>query len=132
MLGIWQPWTAVKGKCLDQGVNKDTKTTQSNLRDCMTDCLQNLMPSGVGRCRSIIKSTTGDDCELVDKRSDDEAIQSEDMTGYQYFNRPSWYLGRSSNRCYKKITQMAQSKSDNRHIRRLCGLVCNILADLFT
>ena len=94
MLGIWQPWTAVKGKYLNQGVNKDTKTTQSNLRDCMTDCLQNFISSDVGRCRSVIKSTTGDVCDLVNKRSDDEGIQSEDNAGSQYFNRPSWYLGK--------------------------------------
>ena len=93
ILGLWQPWTTVKGKYLGQGVNKQTNTTQTVLRKCQRDCLKNLIPSDVGKCRSVIKSINGDRCELVNKRSLDEGVTVEDSLHWQYFDRPSWYLG---------------------------------------
>ncbi|KAF6029363.1 hypothetical protein EB796_012333 [Bugula neritina] len=38
--GLWQPWTATKGHHLNSGVQKSKSTSTSDLRDCMSFCLQ--------------------------------------------------------------------------------------------
>ena len=83
----------MKGKYLTHGTHKETETNQFELRKCQKDCLQNLLPLEVGNCRSVIKSTRGDGCELVNERSDDENVTVDNSTDHQYFDRPSWYLG---------------------------------------
>jgi len=44
-------------------------------------------------CSSIVKSASGDQCEIVNKRSDDTGVTPEEHTDYQYFNLPLWYSG---------------------------------------
>jgi len=44
-------------------------------------------------CSSIVKSVSRDQCEIVNKRSDDTGVTPERNTGYQYFTLPLWYSG---------------------------------------
>ncbi|KAF6021097.1 hypothetical protein EB796_020595 [Bugula neritina] len=89
--GIWQPWTATKGYHLNSGVEKYNQISTSDLRDCMSFCLQDEDISY--NCSSIVKSVSGDQCYIVNKRSDDTGVTPEVITAYQYFNLPLWYSG---------------------------------------
>jgi len=89
--GIWQPWTATKGYYLHSGVQKYNQISTSDLRDCMSFCLQDEDISD--DCSSIVKSVSGDQCEIFNKRSDDTGVTPEVNTYYQYFNLPLWYSG---------------------------------------
>jgi len=40
-----------------------------------------------------VKSVSGDQCEIANKRSDDTRVTPEVNTDYQYFNLPLWYSG---------------------------------------
>ena len=100
-VGLWQSWTAVKGKRLNGGTIINT-ISQKNLRDCLRDCLRTHLPTDADECRSVIKSTTGNGCQLVNKRSLDEGVDIEDSSEYQYFDRPSWYLGMCRNSLFVK------------------------------
>jgi len=44
-------------------------------------------------CSSIVNSVSGDQCKVVNKRSDDTGVTPEEHTHYQYFNLPLWYSG---------------------------------------
>jgi len=57
----------------------------------MSVCLQNEDISYT--CNSIVKSVSGDQCEIVNKRSDNTGVTPEVNTDYQYFNLPLWYSG---------------------------------------
>jgi len=46
-------------------------------------------------CNSIVKSVSEEQCEIVNKRSDDTGVTPEVNTDYQYFNLPLWYSGRT-------------------------------------
>ncbi|KAF6025864.1 hypothetical protein EB796_015827 [Bugula neritina] len=89
--GIWQPWTATRGDYLNSGVQKYNQISTLDLRDCMSVCLQDETISY--NCSSIVKSVSGDQCEIVNKRSDDTGVIPEVNTDYQYFNLPLWYSG---------------------------------------
>ncbi|KAF6034681.1 hypothetical protein EB796_007007 [Bugula neritina] len=91
--GIWQPWTATTGYYLNSGVQKYNQISTSDLRDCMSFCLQDEDISY--NCSSIVKSVSGDQCEIVNKRSDDTGVTPEVNTDYQYFNLPLWYSDNS-------------------------------------
>jgi len=45
------------------------------------------------KCSSIVKSVSGDQCEIANKRSDEAGVTTEVNTDYQYFNLPLWYSG---------------------------------------
>jgi len=79
-IGIWQPWTTTRGDYLNSGVLKYNQTSTSDLRDCMSFCLQNEDISY--NCSSIVKSVSGDQCEIVNKRSDDTGVTPEVNTDY--------------------------------------------------
>jgi len=89
--GIWQPWTATIGYHLNSGVQKYNQRSTSDLRDCMSFCLQDEDMSY--NCSSIVKSVSGNQCEIANKRSDDTGVTPEVNTEYQYFNLPLWYSG---------------------------------------
>jgi len=59
----------------------------------MSFCLQNEDINY--NCSSIVKSVSGDQCEILNKRSDDAGVTPEVNAGYQYFNLPLWYSGMS-------------------------------------
>ena len=96
-VGMWQPWTAVKGQYLNGGdVTKFDKTQTNNLRGCMENCVRHIKGTSTSsNCRSIIKSkgSRTEGCQLANKRSDDSSINSSPNNDWQYFNRPHWYLG---------------------------------------
>jgi len=48
-------------------------------------------------CSSIVKSVSGDQCEIVNQRSDVIGVTPEINTDYQYFNLPLWYSGTNKN-----------------------------------
>jgi len=89
--GIWQLWTATRGDYLNIGVQKYKQISTSDLRDCMSFCLEDEDMSY--NCSSIVKSVSGDKCEIVNKRSDDTGVTTEKHPDYQYFNLPLWYSG---------------------------------------
>jgi len=59
----------------------------------MSFCLQDETISY--NCSSIVKSVSGDQCDIVNNRSDDTGVTPEKHTDYQYFNLPLWYSGMS-------------------------------------
>jgi len=59
----------------------------------MSFCLQDDDTSY--NCSSIVKSVSGDQCQIVNKRSDETGVTPEEHTDYQYFNLPLWYSGRT-------------------------------------
>ena len=71
---------------------EENVVAQNNLRDCTKDCLENKQGSSF-QCRSVLKNIQNNGCVLTDKRSDDTGVQTETNSLYQYFNRPTWYLG---------------------------------------
>jgi len=91
--GIWQSWTATRGDYLNSGVQKYNQANTSDLRDCMSFCLEDEDTSY--NCSSIVKSVSGDQCDIVNKRSDDTGVTPEVNAHYQYFNLPLWYSGES-------------------------------------
>jgi len=92
--GIWQPWTATRGYHLNSGVQKYIQIKiLTDLTDCMSFCLQD--EDIRYNCSSIVESVSGDQCEIVNKRSDDTGVTTEVNTEYQYFNLPLWYSGMS-------------------------------------
>jgi len=93
LIGIWQPWTATKGDYLNSGIQKYNQTSTSDLRDCMDFCLEDEDISY--NCSAIVKSVSGDQCEIVNKRSDDTGVTPEKHKYSQYFNLPLWYSGMS-------------------------------------
>lgn len=94
MTGIWQPWTAMKGQDLSNVEAETSSLNPVNLRDCMSDCLENKLSSLHLKCRSIRKSVSGTYCGLVSKRFGDGDVTTTNNATTQYFNRPAWYLGK--------------------------------------
>ena len=58
----------------------------------MSACLQKVLPSSGGTCRSVVMSIDGDGCGLLSQISDE--VATVDDTSAQYFDRPAWYQGR--------------------------------------
>lgn len=64
----------------------------ADLQQCMSKCLETPGSDG-NKCRSVVKSTSGNSCKLLSERSDDAGVTSQPSDDDQYFDRPSWYLG---------------------------------------